>query len=834
MPTSAHIANAVLMLANESLKLVEHPTEHPHDGGGGEDPHGGGDHEEHHHPQVVVYFCFLTLFLGAITMHLLSRVKCCNIPYTVVLLLEGILLGVLQNLTNPSESLGALNQSMKMWSNINPEVLLYVFLPALLFGECMGLRWHIVRKTVAQCIILASLGVLLGCFMTAAVGYYIFPYDWSIERCLVFGAILSATDPVAVVAILKELGASPKLTMIICGEALLNDGTAIVIFKLFAAMALYKAKDANGNLLHPTAMEDINMADGASAGGIFVFFLRMAIAAAIFGIITGLICSFLCAWASQRTSHDDTTIQIALCIVTAYLTFFLADHVLGMSGVLATVVSGVVVSALSWPIFNSPETMSHVWHMFEYIGNTLIFVLAGLVIGYKVDHALGVINGMDFIWLLVNYVGMNVIRYIMVGLFFPFMKCLGYGLTWREAFIISYGGLRGAVGLSLALIVYLEEWGSSEIDEKYGIQVLFHVGGIAVLTMIVNGTTSSWWLRQLGMTTTDVAKAKITNEIERRVHEHCMEVFDGEVAKLETFSEEQKLKVKNNCSCLRDIAQPASMRTAISRIDFKKSVAVKEFFINAVKTAYAEQTAKGILRHDGPQEMILKSSIEYAIDHLHEENTLRDFEYVEAALEKPHGCASKSWRKILSCITGALSMHEHFSVVAVHDRTCVYLLMCFIQAHKEAQRVVQHYLGDDGELAEQQEQIIELSKKSVRDAQRQLDSKDHDLVRDASVQQMASVVLESQRRFLDNLHDGGVLDDGQHHHLLHDVAHDLAHVRGFERQMKRARDSRQSFEARDSAQAPWKMKSGTMPEGRTPLVDGQDRRTVELTDAGRS
>jgi sodium/hydrogen exchanger 10/11 len=148
-----------------------------------------------------------------------------------------------------------------MWLHIDPHLLLYSFLPALIFADAVNLNIHLAKRVFFQCMLLAGPGVVLGSLLNALVGHYVFPYGWDWNLSMAFGAILSATDPVAVVALLKSLGASKQvrdshitcivvtlpllpllsshsspptqLTMAVTGESLMNDGAAIVVFILF-------------------------------------------------------------------------------------------------------------------------------------------------------------------------------------------------------------------------------------------------------------------------------------------------------------------------------------------------------------------------------------------------------------------------------------------------------------------------------------------------------------------------------------------------------------------------------------------------------------------------
>jgi sodium/hydrogen exchanger 10/11 len=98
-----------------------------------------------------------------------------------------------------------------MWLKIDPHLLLYTFLPALIFADAINLNVHLAQRVFFQCLLLAGPGVLMGSVMNAAVAKYIFPYGWDWNLSMAFGAILSATDPVAVVALLKSLGASKQV-----------------------------------------------------------------------------------------------------------------------------------------------------------------------------------------------------------------------------------------------------------------------------------------------------------------------------------------------------------------------------------------------------------------------------------------------------------------------------------------------------------------------------------------------------------------------------------------------------------------------------------------------
>ena len=169
------------------------------------------------------------------------------IPYTVLLMVVGLIIGALSEI----KVMSFLQDYTKL-ASIDPHLMLFIFLPTLLFESAFVMDVHTFRKTIGQAVVLAGPGLLLCSFLTSLMARFIFPYNWSWVTSLMFGTILSATDPVAVVALLGELGepyllnyvyawndlicvegASKQLGTIIEGESLLNDGAAIVLFNVF-------------------------------------------------------------------------------------------------------------------------------------------------------------------------------------------------------------------------------------------------------------------------------------------------------------------------------------------------------------------------------------------------------------------------------------------------------------------------------------------------------------------------------------------------------------------------------------------------------------------------
>lgn len=261
-------------------------------------------------PVDAVIFVGISLVLGIASRHLLRGTR---VPYTVALLIIGLGLGSLEYGT--SHKLGRIGDGIRLWNNIDPDLLLAVFLPALLFESAFSMEVHQIKRCMAQMVLLAGPGVIISTFCLGFALKITFPYEWNWKTSLLLGGLLSATDPVAVVALLKELGASKKLSTIIEGESLMNDGTAIVVYQLFFKMV-------NG--------------ESFSWDAIVGFLAKVALGAVGLGIAFG-IASVL--WLGFI--FNDTVIEITLTVAVSYVVYFTGQEGIEVSGVLAVMTLGM-------------------------------------------------------------------------------------------------------------------------------------------------------------------------------------------------------------------------------------------------------------------------------------------------------------------------------------------------------------------------------------------------------------------------------------------------------------------------------------------------------------
>lgn len=319
-----------------------------------------------------------------------------------------------------------------------------------------------------------------------------------------FGALISATDPVAVVALLKELGTSKRFSTLVDAESMLNDGTGIVLFMLF--FGVYTSAGATENPL--------------------VNFLLVVFG----GMLLGWIIARFTIWFLGKVGGDEA-VQNSVIIVSSYITFILAQSFLDVSGVIALVAFGLAITYTGKPRLK-PEVnqfMDQFWELMAYMANTLIFIIVGVVIAMKIE-----LSWTSLLLVILVYVGVNIVRMLVITILYPIMKKAGYGLTRRESFILAWGGLRGALGLTLALMVSY----TLEIPEDIRRQVLLFTGGIVTLTLAVNATTMRWLLLKLGLTKVPSAKMLLDYSLKKQI-------VDNSENYLEKLKKREALEIAN-------------------------------------------------------------------------------------------------------------------------------------------------------------------------------------------------------------------------------------------------------------------------------------------------
>lgn len=366
-----------------------------------------------------------------------------RIPYTVALVIVGLLI----TLQSPLDF------------ELTPQLILALFLPPLVFEAAFHVSIRDLQRNLPAILVLAVPGVILTTLIVG--GILTFGTHLSLPAALVFGAMIAATDPVAVVALFRTLGVPKRLALLIEGESLLNDGTAIVVYNLVLVVAL----TGQFNLVK-------SVAD----------FLRVSVGGTVVGLILGWLISLLIA------RVDDYLIETTLTTVLAFGSYLIAEQ-LDFSGVLAVVAAGLVNGNIG-PQGMSPTTRIVLFNFWEYVAflaNSLVFLLIGL----RVNIPAIIAAWQPVLWAILAVL---VARLVVV-----------YGLSWvikrvtepiplKWQHVINWGGLRGAICLALALSL------PSGLDgERSLLQVMAF--GVVLFTLLVQSTTMKSLINRLNIIT---------------------------------------------------------------------------------------------------------------------------------------------------------------------------------------------------------------------------------------------------------------------------------------------------------------------------------------------
>jgi len=336
---------------------------------------------------------------------------------------------------------------------VTPELVLLVLVPGLVFEASLGLELHDLRRTYGGVVLLAAPGVLITAAIVAIVLRVATGLPLSLG--LVVGAIVAATDPVAVISTFRHLGSPRRLATLVEGESLFNDGTALVLF----TVALRAAQSP---------------VSPVEAGVSIVFTVLASVA---IGLIAG--------WLGARiiTAVDDRPIELSVSLAAAYGTYLLADG-FHQSGIIATVIAGVVIGNYGRTIGMSERTreaLDTVWAFIAFLLTAFVFMLVGLAIPVaQLADALPSIA-----WGVVAVlIGRAVVVYGLLG---GASRLMGRGgargavpIGWLH--VLFWAGLRGAVAVAMALSL------PNDFPQRTLLQAITF--GIVLFTLFVQGTTA--------------------------------------------------------------------------------------------------------------------------------------------------------------------------------------------------------------------------------------------------------------------------------------------------------------------------------------------------------
>jgi CPA1 family monovalent cation:H+ antiporter len=395
---------------------------------------------------LVTFLAFLTA--AVLVSYGASRLR---LPYTVAMVLVGLCVSILRAITGHH-----------LAGELEPELILLIFLPGLLFEASYHLDLHQLRANLRPILWLAIPGVLISALVVAFLARL--GLRLSLVDALLFGVLISATDPIAVVALFKELGVDKRLGVVIEGESLFNDGVAIVGYTILVGIA--------------AGTDSFSLVEG------LIGFVVTVAGGATLGIAAG----FLFAELMKRT--DEPLINIALTTILAYGTYLLAEEGLHglVSPVIAVVVAGVIVGnygSSGRHSATSTTMIATVWEFVVFVINSAIFLLIGLQV--EVTALLGRIGAVILI-----IAAVLVARAIVVYLLRLVINVKQPAIPLAWGHVMFWGGMRGAVGIALVLSLP-----AAIASRELLITLAF---GYVLFSVVVQGLTIKPLLNRLGLT----------------------------------------------------------------------------------------------------------------------------------------------------------------------------------------------------------------------------------------------------------------------------------------------------------------------------------------------
>lgn len=385
-------------------------------------------------------FTFFWLMVIASIVAMLGRFI--KIPYTIALVLTGLLVGYFELLPG---------------TRLEPHILFALFLPPLLFEAGIHIHFRPLKKYWKTIAVLAILGTGIS---TAIIGYGMhLLLGLPFLTALLFGAMISPTDPISVLSLFKKLGVNERLSMIVEAESLFNDGIAVVLFGVIQGVIITGAFSLSQSILS---------------------FAVTVVGGAIIGILVGAVASRI------TQEFDDHLLEITLTTIVAYGSYLAAES-FHVSGVIAVVVASLVVGNYGIPQGMSPSSRLSVFSFWEYAAfavNSMVFLLVGLEIStaFLAEHML-LIGAAIAMVLAARALSMYSLSALLssLGEFLP--------ASWRH--VLVWGGLRGALSMAMVLGV-----STSGPEQDLLIPLVF---GVVLFSLLGQGLTVEPLVARLGL-----------------------------------------------------------------------------------------------------------------------------------------------------------------------------------------------------------------------------------------------------------------------------------------------------------------------------------------------
>jgi NhaP-type Na+/H+ or K+/H+ antiporter len=680
----------------------------------------------------VLLFVLLTMLF---VMIVYETRKVLKIPSSLMLLMAGVFL------RTAGVYIGSVSGAVKLWDDMDQWPVLLILLPALIFETAFTTDWYTFKRELGQIILLATSAVFLSSILTAFSIIYILNYDFNWSEAICLGAILSATDHVAVVSQLKEVNAEHRLETLIQGETLLNEGSVMVIFFLML-------DNITGHNL-----------DGSSTG----LFFRLSVGGIGLGLSFGIVMTSV-----LKRIVNDMLLETNLTLITAYLIFYTAEATpLHVSGAIATVTFGLYMSAYGKTLIspNVEHTVHSFWTIIGKNIEAIIFVIAGILLGryfYNSEISLS-----DAGMMISLFVILHVVRGLVILIHYPILKRIGYGLNWKEAIVLTVGALKGTIAIALGLIVYRSE----NVDKKFQVICLFFSVGICALSVCFDSIIVLFVVRALGLSSFS------------SVQEHMLLQVTSSILE-ETDQQQKILKRRQQLADWNEVKNVAGSYNLLSKVmkstktgrtllktsSETSSKKVLEDFFDRLEFTAADlecemrrrylTTLKGLYWHEfehgqcfGSSALILIETTNYCLDNF--SKPMEDWSHAEASVYANWIFRLNKKLTKVPCIGQLFHRFLYEQLMTAYD-----VASTFIHCHKEAKDLLETMCFDADE--ETMDRIFDENKEQVKKAKSFIETQINDnfpeVISHVQTKKAAYALLYFQRTTAEECFKEGVVD----------------------------------------------------------------------------
>lgn len=540
---------------------------------------------------------FVLLLISSATFFLAKRFK---VPYTVLLVIVGLLLVPLSNMSLFGSSFNFLQEVV-----LTPELLFFVFLPMLIFESAFNMNMRKMIENAWHITLLSIVGLIISTVIIAGLLYGLFQLlgiEVPFIITLLFGAVISATDPVAVLALFKEYNAPKRLTLIFEGESLFNDGTAVALFLVILGVA------TSGFHGVETVIEGV---------GVFAMMVLVGIA---FGVFMATVFS-----KALRYTRSNEFVSITLLIVSAHLVFILSELInthplfglhIHVSPIIATTVSSLFLGTYARHIL-SPTSDEYLHKSIEhlaFIANSLVFLLAGLLFAS---------TNIDFaqLWLpialtivIVAFARAISVYAITIPLnyFRPVSKIPG---SWQK--LLAWGSLRGALAIIVVLLIpdnfTIEGWSYAYSPKELLLALTI---GCILATLFIKATTIGALVTKLGVNKPSNLQQAWTLHLglyyllteKRRISDLAVRGFVDKTAQKPLLHDLQT-KIDETANEQRELFTSQGSKLAVQSLHYL-AIAIERQYL---KTLYAkDEVTESVYRRIRGKLTLQQEKIEYA------------------------------------------------------------------------------------------------------------------------------------------------------------------------------------------------------------------------------